>query len=181
MRDQSQNIKYPSPTDKVAIGAMFSLTPTTSHDHSGSSMNGGQISYKVLLDKPVDVSTTKLIATQIQLLHTTPVILVPAQGAHTVTIVTSVVAKIKYMGTAYTGGNNLEFRYTNASGIKVTADLANTFINSTSDTYAAVSGITTAFTPVLNSPITVSVPTANPAAGNSTITFVVTYYVTTLP
>lgn len=119
--------------------------------------------------------TTTLSTAQILALHSTPITLVPAQGLNTVTIVESIDARLVYKGTAYTGGNNLEFRYTNASGNKVTADMSSTFLDSSASAYDHVAGVTTELTPVANSPIVVCVPAANPAAGTSPITFVVKY------
>ncbi len=132
------------------------------------------------------VRQVTLSSVQIKALHTTPITLVPALGngataanPNSVIIVEGITAKIYAGGTAFTGANNLEFRYTDASGIKVTADMASTFINTTANTqaYDHVAGIITEFTPVFNSPIVVSVPTASPGAGNGTITFSVKYRV----
>lgn len=135
----------------------------------------------------VAVTSVTLSPSQIKLLNTTPITLVPATGTNSsnvginqVFIVEGITARIYYGGTAYTGANNLEFRYTNAAGAKVTADLANTFLNSSANTFAHVAGITTAFTPVYNSPIVVCVPVANPATGNSKITFIIKYRVVSI-
>ncbi len=133
------------------------------------------------------VRQVTLTSAQILTLHTTPVTLIPALGntssataPNTIIIVEGITAKIYAGANAYTGANNLEFRYTNASGIKVTADIANTFINSASNAYAHVAGIITTFTPVSYSPIIVCVPTADPGAGNGNIVVSVKYRVISL-
>lgn len=128
----------------------------------------------------VQTSQVTVLSAAVLTLNTTPVTLVPAQGAGTIIIVDAIVAKEVFGTIAYTGANNLEFRYTNGSGAKVSADIAAAFINSASGTnYASVSGVATSLTPVANSPVVVSVPVANPAAGDSNIVFTVTYRVLT--
>lgn len=113
-------------------------------------------------------------------LNGTPVELVAAPGSTKVILIDEISAKLVFNSIAYTGSNALEFRYTNGSGTKVTADIANTFINSASGTnYAAVKSIVTAFTPVANAAVVVFVPTANPAAGNSPIVFKIKYRIVT--
>lgn len=152
------------------------------HTHNGS--DSPQVAFPTITNSSlyVALATVTLTSAQILALHTTPIVLVPIVGNNSsnvginyVYIVEGITARIYYAGTAYTGANNLEFRYTDASGAKVTADLPNTFINSSANTFAHVAGITTAFTPVFNSPIVVSVPTANPATGNSKIVLIIKY------
>jgi len=127
---------------------------------------------------------TILSATQVKALNTTPVVVVSQQSpqltatqAKSFIVVLGVSAYIDYKGTAYTGANALEFRYTNGSGTKVTADIPNTFINSAASAFSYSPAVTTNFTPVSNAPIVVSVPVANPGTGDSPITFVVHYKV----
>ena len=53
MKNQSPPLpQYPSPTDKSSVAAQFGLTNTNTHGHSGAGMDGGQIDYKNLLNKP---------------------------------------------------------------------------------------------------------------------------------
>lgn len=120
------------------------------------------------------LTRTTLTTGQVKALHTTPVILVPAQSG-AVIIVEGIVGLVDFKGTAYAGANALEFRYTDASGAKVTADISTTFLNSGTDALASVAGVTTELVPVYESPITVSIPVANPTNGDSPITFVVHY------
>jgi len=128
---------------------------------------------------PISVQVTVPTAS-ILALNTTPVVLVPAQGAGSIVKIDDIVAKLVFNTIAYTGANALEFRYTDGSGAKVSADIANTFINSASGTnYASLKGVATLLTPVANAAVVVVVPTANPGAGNSDIIFTVRYHVIT--
>ncbi len=116
-----------------------------------------------------------LTSAQILALNTTPITIVPAPGLNSAIIVEGISAKLVFNSIAYTGVNAMEFRYTDASGTKVTADMGSTFLNSGSTAYDHVAGIVTEFTPVANAPIVVRVPVANPGAGNSVITFLIKY------
>lgn len=162
-----------------------SLIPV--HDHDG--VGSPQVDPNDLINANYyfAISQTTLSSSQIKALNTTPVTLVPAFGSmststnlNSVIIVEGITAKNYFRGTAYTGANNLEFRYTGASGTKVTADIPNTFINSASSTYNHVAGITSVFTPVINSPVVVVVPVANPATGNGQIIITVKYRIVTI-
>lgn len=152
------------------------------HTHSGNSSDGPMIEPLIGL-KNVQryFYTNEIVLTpnQIKALHTTPITLVASQLTNSFIVVEGISLKNNFNSVAFTGANNLEFRYTDASGIKVTADIANTFINSASTAYAHVAGIITAFTPVTAAPIVVTVPTANPGAGNGSIAIIIKYRVIT--
>lgn len=165
----------------------YEVSPIAVHSHNG--VDSPQVAVESLINAPlyIAIKTVTLSPAQILALNTTPVILLPAFGTNSsnvginyVYIVEGITAKIYYGGTAYTGANALEFRYTDASGAKVTADISNTFINSTVNTFNHVAGIVTSFTPVFNSPIIVRIPSANPGTGNSKITFVIKYRVVSM-
>src|SRR3990167_37345 len=119
-----------------------------------------------------------LTSAQILALNTTPITLIQAIP-NSFIVVEGITARLNFNTTAYTGANNLEFRYTDASGVKVTADMINTFLNSAATAYDNVAGVEAELTPVINSPIVVRVPTANPGAGNSTLDLFIKYYVVT--
>ena len=150
------------------------------HNHDGR--NGFKVDYPNLLNVNQYGITTKInvVTALVLTLHTVPQVLVPAQGVNSCIIVEGITAKIYYNGTAYTGANNLEFRYTDSSGAKLTDDIANTFINSGNTNYAHVSGRSTYFNPTPNAPIVVLTSIANPAVGNSNIIFIVKYRVISL-
>ncbi len=119
------------------------------------------------------VVRTTLTAAQVKALHTTPITLVPAPGSNAVIVVESIDAQLTFNANAYTGANALEFRYTDGSGTKVTADMSSTFLDNSATAYDHVAGVVTEITPVANAAVVVAVPTANPAAGDSVIRFVV--------
>lgn len=171
-----------SELSNYASANQFGVSLIPAHHHDG--VDSLPIPFENLVNYKLytALQTVTLTSADILALNTTPITLVPTFGTNSsnvglnyVYIVEGITARLYYGGTAYTGANNLEFRYTDASGAKVTADLPNTFINSGANTFAHVAGITTAFTPVYNAPIVVRVPTANPATGNSRITLVVKY------
>lgn len=123
-----------------------------------------------------------LTAAQVKALNTTPIELVAAPGANSAILVNRILFYSVFITPAYTGSNNLEFRYTDASGAKVTADIAAATLNFASGTkYSFVNGIDTELVPVANSPIVVRVPTANPGAGNSIVKFIVWYEIVAAP
>lgn len=161
---------------KYASDSKFNVAQIPAHTHTGVDSN--QVNFSDLVDAQtyIGIQRTTLTSTQVLALFTTPITIVSSiKGA--LILVTSIDVFIKFNTIAYTGANNLEFRYKDASGAKVTADIANTFINSASTAYAHVAGVTTALTPVINTPIVVTVPTANPATGNSPMTVIVKYYI----
>jgi hypothetical protein len=74
----------------------------------------------------------------------------------------------------------LEFRYADGTGAKVTADMSTTFLNQTTSVFNHVAGVTTELITASNSPIVVTVPSANPGTGNSRIAFTVKYRIVSL-
>jgi hypothetical protein len=170
---------------KSQVANLYGVSPIPAHTQSGT--DSQQVDPNSLLNSTLyfAVKQTVLSSSQILALKDTPVTLLPAIGQNltsatslnTALIVHGISAKIYAGAVAYTGANALEFRYTNASGAKVTADIPNTFINTTASTtaWAHAAGIITAFTPVPAKPIVVCVPTANPATGNGRIIISVYY------
>lgn len=127
-------------------------------------------------------SKVTLTAAEVKALNSTPITLVSAQGAGIAVVVERVTFGSTFVSAAYTGANALEFRYTDASGSKVTADIPSATLNFASGTkFSTVAGVTTELIPIANSPIVVRVPTANPAAGDSPVAFLVEYRIMTLP
>lgn len=126
--------------------------------------------------------TVSLTAAQVKALFTTPCTLVAAPGSGKVALVHEILFSSTFLTTAYAGANNLEFRYTNGAGAKVTADIANTTLNfATGTRYASVAGVTTELQPVANAAVVVCVPTANPTLGDSIVKFTVIYSIVTAP
>lgn len=123
-----------------------------------------------------------LTATQVKALFSSPITLITAPGAGKIITVNRIVFASTFATAAYTGSNNLEFRYTGASGAKVTADIAAATLNFASGVqYSTVAGVVTELVPVVNAAVVVCVPTANPAAGDSPVMLYVEYNERTAP
>jgi len=123
-------------------------------------------------------ATVSLTSVNIKALNATPITLVAAQGAGTTIVVHSVVFKFT-AGTQYANGGSVEFRYTNASGAKVTgADLAAGVITSASSSITVLgNNSSAAVTAVANAPIVVCNATAPYITGTGTATVTVYYSV----
>lgn len=166
---------------RSGASSQYSVSYIPIHTHNNIDSPPVAVTSLAGIDNHSAINTIVLTPAQIKALHTTPIQLVPQQGLRTVIIVDGITARIVYSGTAYTGANSLEFRYTDGSGTKVTADIPNTFINSASSAFYQAPAVTSAFAPIPggsgnNGRIVVSVPTANPATGNSAITIAVKYH-----
>jgi hypothetical protein len=146
------------------------------HTHLGTGNEPPVIPIAGLASEILRKQSTTLTSTQILALNTTAISIVPAGGADTIIVVDKIVAVLDYGTIAYTGGNALEFRYTNSSGVKVATDLAAaSFLNLTADAFATSGGVEAQAIAAANAAVVVWVPTANPAAGNSTLDLHVYY------
>ena len=114
--------------------------------------------------------TVALTSAQILALNSTPVTLVPAQGAGKIIIVDEILLEMTRTSTAYANGGALEFRYTNASGAKVTADIAASVVTTggAGVEYNHVGGVVSSLTPVANAAIVVDNATAAFITGTGT-------------
>lgn len=149
------------------------------HSHNGIDSNRILFSNLQNANRYLTLNMVTLSSAQILALHTTPVNLVPTLSGYFI-IVEGIFAKLTYGGTAYANNNNLQFFYTNASGSKVSADMGFAFLNSSATAYDYVGGVISELTPVISTPVVVSVPTANPITGNSILTFVTRYWVVSI-
>lgn len=117
-----------------------------------------------------------LTASQVKSLFTTPITLVAAPGAGIAVLIDRITFVSTYVSATYAGANALEFRYTDASGSKVTADIPAATLNFASGTkFSTVAGVTTELIPIANSPVVVRIPTANPTVGDSIVYLTVDY------
>ncbi len=126
----------------------------------------------------VDLSSAQILA-----LNATPVELVPAPGAGNIISVEEILFKMIRTATAYAAGGALEFRYTNGSGAKVTADVAASVVTTggAGTEYNIVRGVTTSLTPVANSNIVIDNATAAFTTGTGTAVVWVKYRILTQP
>lgn len=175
----AQGRTLPTGLSGFAVGAFFIKSNTTAGENS-TYQNVGSTTSAVWVQVAGNIAVVSLTSAQIKALSTTPVSLIPAQGSGKTIIVDDIFLKNTYGTATYTGGNALEFRYTDASGAKVSADIASTFINLVATGYASVKGVVTALTPVANAPVVVRVPTADPAVGDGTIAGYIRYHVESL-
>jgi hypothetical protein len=151
----------------VAPGAfvqLFSDSAGNWYRHGGTGSSGGAAS--------ISLSAAQIIA-----MGTTPITLIPAPGAGRVIIVSDITMQMTRTGTAFTGGGAVEFRYTDGSGAKVTADIAAALVTTggAGVAYASVGGIEASITPVPNAPIVIDNATAAFAAGTGTAKLNIAY------
>lgn len=122
--------------------------------------------------------TVALTAAQLIAMGTTPVSLIATPGTGKCIIVDNISFKMVTTATAFTGGGAVEFRYTDASGTKVTADVAAAVITAAVGTsFTNVRGIEASLTGVANAAIVITNATAAFAAGTGTTTLVIEYHV----
>lgn len=122
--------------------------------------------------------TKNLAAADIIAMRTTPIELVPAPGSGLTNIVDNITVKMTTTATAFTGGGAVEFRYTDGSGTKVTADVAAAVVTAGAGTsYTNVRGIEASLTAVTNAKIVITNATAAFAAGTGTAVVTVNYHI----
>jgi hypothetical protein len=123
------------------------------------------------------VARKKLTADQVKALYTTPIELIKTPGTNFYNMIERVIGYLDYSGAVFTGSNNLEFRETNGSGTKVSADLSYAFLNASADALVETSGIEAQTTRLLGKKIVVCVPSGNPGGSTATssLTLVVFY------
>jgi len=128
-------------------------------------------------DNLLNSAKVRLTAAQIKLLKTTPQTLISAPGENKFIQIEKIIGYLDYSTAIFTGSYDLEFRETDGSGTKVSADLTYTFLNSAADITAEVSGIEAQTTRLLDQAIVVAVPVADPggATAASTLTIIVIY------
>lgn len=125
----------------------------------------------------VQTAVVPISSAQILALNATPVQLIASPGSGKAIRVMDLALKFT-AATQYANGGALELRYTDASGTKVTADLASAIITSASGTsYTNVAGIEASLTLTTAAGIFVSNATAPYITGTGTGIFYITYRV----
>ena len=117
-----------------------------------------------------EVFQTEVTFTTAELLawYTTPKTLVPAPWAGIAIVVDKIILSMDYVSAAYATNTTLEFRYTNGSGTKVTADSA-AMLDATADKITSLGGIEAALVLTANAAVVACVATGNPVTGDSDI------------
>ena len=120
---------------------------------------------------PLLKASTTIAFGAVRTLNATPVSVIPAPGAGYFIEVESIHAWLDYGSTGYdavASGDDLSFKYTNASGAKVTGDIAGpTFGDASADAHRVARGV--AVTPVGNAAVVAHILATEwfGAAGNS--------------
>lgn len=124
----------------------------------------------------VNLSSAQILAG-----NATPVVIVPAPLATQYVSIQEISFKMTRTATAYANGGALEFRYTDASGAKVTADIAATVVTTggAGSEVNVVRGIVTSFTPVLGAAVVYRNATAPFITGTGTAIITVLYRIVT--
>lgn len=125
----------------------------------------------------VAVSSADILA-----LNATPKVLVAAPGAGRIIIVSRYTVKMVRTATPYANGGALEFRYTNASGAKVGADIAASVVTTggAGTEYNTVGGVVSSLTPVANAAIVMDNATAAFITGTGTMIVEIDYMIKNL-
>ena len=134
-----------------------------------------------LAEDAIRTTSVNLSAANIIAMGTTPVELIAAPAAGKMILVESLTFKMVRTSTAFTGGGAVEFRYTNGSGAKVTADIAATVVTTggAGTEYNHVGGVIASFTPVAAANIVITNATAPFADGTGTAVVTLKYRVIT--
>jgi len=124
-----------------------------------------------LITKRVTLSSAEILA-----LNSTPKTLVSAPWAWRIIDVESITAFVDYNSAAYATNTTIEFRYTNGSGAKVSADISN-LLAATADKIITVRGVASEVVNVANAAVVAVAATWDPVTGNSPVYVTVRYRV----
>lgn len=134
--------------------------------NAGTSAGGSGVQSKV-----VPLTSANILA-----LNSTPLSLIASPGSGKAIKVLNIGLKMTTTATQYANGGALEFRYTNGSGTKVTADIAAAVVTTTAGvSYTAVMGIEASLTLVTAAAIVVNAASADFITGTGTGTFFLLY------
>jgi hypothetical protein len=149
----------------------------------GAFIEDGSIAESALADSVLQTATVTLTAAQVNALFTTPISIIAAPGAGKLTQVTSCALQYNYDTTAFTIGSatNLALKYTDASGTSATTTAAVTgFLDQTADELRVLPLASSAYEPVANAAVVLTLAGANVSAGVGTLVVTVAYRVITL-
>ncbi len=148
---------------------------------SSANLAAGAVTSAKMADDLVHSVTVALASADILAMNATPVSLIAAPGAGKIIIVEGILFKMVRTATAYANGGAVEFRYTDGSGAKVSADVAAALVTTggAGTAYAHVAGIEASITPVANAAIVVTNATAAFITGTGTATVSLKYRIVT--
>ncbi len=173
----------------VLADSALTTAANTIKNETGEGLNTatrvGQMFIDIIDSKPnVDESVTtvkvSLSSAEILSLNSVPKTLIAAQGADTFILPLSVVARKNFVSIQYTGNTNLIFgEGTVFDNAPISSFLG--FSISTITTIPIVEGAELVLASAgINTALTVKAETGNPASGNGTVDFYITYRVITL-
>lgn len=166
----------------IAVAAGTNLGPTVLYPNQQAIFQSDGVGLWIC-DSPPPANgflQTALSAAQINAIRTTPVSICPAPGAGRVIIADHIVLKMVRTSTQFANGGAVEWRYTDGSGAKLSADTAATLVTGTAGTaYSSVRGVVTELTPVANAALVVTCASANFDTGTGVGTVSLTYRVVT--
>lgn len=148
-----------------AKGALFDQLQKQAEGSFEAVINTGEIVDAAVTSAKIDSSvlqtaTVALTSANILAMNGTPVTILAAVTGKTI-VVDDICLKMVTTATQYANGGAVEFRYTNASGAKVTADIASGVITAGAATsYTINKSIVTSLTGVVSSPIVITNATA---------------------
>lgn len=132
-------------------------------------------------DVAVQIANVTITATELKALNATPKTLVAAPGAGKAIIPVAIQAFLDYATTAYDGiaaGEDLAFKYTNASGTQLGSIEATGFLDASADATRYVDmGPATAINPTANAALVAHMLTGEIATGDSPLKLRVHYRV----
>lgn len=154
----------------VAPGAMVKFqaaSRTTWYSFSGGGVSGG------IQTAVIPVTSANFLA-----IRTTPLVLVPAGPTGSCVIVDNISLKMTRTGTAYANGGALEFRYTDVSGTKVSADIAAAVVTTggAGVAYTNVRGIEASLTGTVNAAVVLTAAAADFITGTGTAVVTVQHH-----
>lgn len=170
-------------TIATAAGTIVGGSQLFSQYQAADMLSDGQGTWYNLLSNGaggLQEAQVALSAAQINGMRTTPVAIVPAPGAGKIVLVEHIVLKMVRTATQFANGGAVEFRYTDGSGAKVSADIAATVVTGAAGTaYSSVSGVATELVPVANAAIVITNATGAFDTGTGTGQVTVLYKVVT--
>jgi hypothetical protein len=144
-------------------------------DIAAGSVTSAKMAEDLLRTVQVALSSANILA-----MNGAPVSLIAAPGAGKVIVVDHILLKMVTTATGYANGGAVEFRYTDGSGAKVTADIAAAVITAGAGTsYTAVRGVVTSLTPVANAAVVVTNATAAFITGTGAGVLTIKYRIVT--